>query len=162
LTVTATTSASIPTATPKPQPDTLLPAPTLQGPEDGFVFEGSDAQITLEWTPVKPSLADDEFYLIAIDFKPKPELSEQEGEVVWTDYVWRKQTNWSANECKYLLDNSVDGVFSWSVKLILSQAVDDNGVPQGPALSEASEERNFVWRETKPGGGPGPKPTVSK
>jgi hypothetical protein len=134
------------------QPGSLLPAPTLLGPEDGHEFEGSDAQITLEWSAVKDSLAENELYLITIHYKPEPSISNQEGEVVWTDYASTRGTNWSANEHRYLLDNSADGRFSWSVTLILGQTEDLNGVPQGPALSETSQERTFVWIGATSGG----------
>jgi hypothetical protein len=159
-TETATIPALQSTETSVSQPGSLLPAPTLLGPEDGHEFEGSDAQITLEWSAVKDSLAENEFYLIAIDHKPKPSISNQEGEVVWTDYAWTKGTNWSANEHGYLLDNSADGLFSWSVTLLSGRTIDANGVPQGPAVSEASEKRTFVWVGIGPddGNGPGEKP----
>ena len=106
---------------------------------------------------MKDSLADNEFYLIAIDYKP----TNTEGEVFWRDLASTKGTNWLANEHKYLLDQSADGLFSWSVTLILGQTVDSNDVPQGPALSQASEERAFVWVGATPGdknGGKGPVP----
>ncbi|MBI1879395.1 MAG: phosphotransferase, partial [Chloroflexi bacterium] len=74
-----------PTSSPTPLPPTepLLPAPTLLGPEDGATFAGDQAQITLSWSAVKPTLAADELYLIVIHFHSQGQI--------WTDYGWTQQ-----------------------------------------------------------------------
>jgi hypothetical protein len=109
------------------------------------VFEDVNAQVRLEWSPVKDSLAADELYLVALAY-------QHQGQI-WVDYAWTQQTNWLVNEHGYLLDLADNGAFTWSLKLIHQTGTQDNGVPEGVDLSQSSEERIFVWRRPGPGGG---------
>jgi serine/threonine-protein kinase len=143
LVVTATPTQA-PRATRVPEPAALLPAPTLLEPEEGTAFEDVNAQVLLEWSPVKPSLAPDEYYFITIPYRHQGQL--------WTDFAWTQQTSWPLREHEYLLDMSDDGTFRWSVVLMRQTGTGDNGVPQGIPLSQSSQERSLVWRRPSPGG----------
>ncbi|MCB0158474.1 MAG: hypothetical protein KDD83_10130, partial [Caldilineaceae bacterium] len=128
-------------------------APTILSPQDGSAFD-QNAIILLEWTPVKPQLADDELYMITIHF----EHTDQ----IWTDKAWTRNTSWHLNEHKYLLDVATGTRFEWSVKLIRQTGEDGSGVPIGDALSPSSATRVFYWARTTSGGsssgGGGPYP----
>jgi hypothetical protein len=99
----------------------------------------------LKWSQVKPSLDPDDYYFITIPYKHQSQI--------WTDYAWTQQTSWSVEEHNYLLDLSDDGVFSWSVVLMRQTGTAANGVPEGFALSQPSEERILLWRRPSSGGG---------
>ncbi len=152
------TSTSTPTSTPTLRPP-LLPAPTLLEPNNEVIFGNRDAQITLRWSPVKPTLAPDEQYLIVIPYKPKAAVDE-----IWYDYTCTKQTSWSVADHAWLLDASLDGQFSWSVTLIrltLANSEDcqvniqDKAVLEDITISQTSEERIFGWRAAFPSGSSG-------
>lgn len=133
--------------TPSSQTDELLPAPAPVAPDDGMVFSNlvDAAQVVLKWETVKPSLSQDELYLISIDFNYQGQ--------VYTDYAWTQQANWSLGEHSYLGTLSDDGLFKWSVILIRQTGANKDGVPQGDALSQRSQQRSFVWQPPSSGGG---------
>jgi hypothetical protein len=73
---------------------------------------------------------------------------------VWYDETpWLKDTRWLASDHDYLLDFSVDGVFTWSVQ-VLRNPVYEGGKPTGTPLSPMSAQRTFVWKR---GGGGTPE-----
>ena len=121
-------------------------APTILSPLDGSAFD-QNAIVLLEWTPVKPQLADDELYMITIHF----EHTDQ----IWTDKAWTRNTSWHLNEHRYLLDVATGSRFEWSVQLIRQTGEDESGVPTGDALSPSSAARVFYWARTTSGGSSG-------
>lgn len=129
-------SRSMPaTATPTLTP--LLEASQLQTPPDGETF-GFPNTPHLRWQGIKSPLAEDELYLVTIKFKHFGEI--------WTDYAWSTSPHWHVGEHEYLLTLSDDGRFEWSVQLIRQTSTNNDGVPQGPALSQHSQTRVFYWR----------------
>jgi len=153
----------VPTAAPRPTtaPTTapaatlarLLPAPVLDDPPHEASFSGTIADIQLAWRNVKPTLANDEYYLVTIDYK-------HDGQV-WTDYVWTKQTRWAVKEHLYLLDLANDGRFTWTVRLMRAASVPGDGKPTGAEvpLSATSEPRVFVWKRSPEKTVPYPPPS---
>lgn len=115
----------------------LLLAPEVIEPLENTSFN-DPAGVVLRWSAVKPTLADNEYYLISIDFRHKGQL--------WTDVAYTKQTSWPLSEHKYLFDLSDNGEFDWSVQLIQEVERNEEGIPAGPALSFSSVQRKLYWR----------------
>jgi len=147
-----------------PTPIALLVAPELLEPDDNHSFSYSDIPV-LKWShPDKQTLEPNEYYLIIIPYKPK----NKPPETVWYDFVCTITTSWSLAEHKWLLDESNDGQFSWSVTLIrLAKTTEDKGcnlnienVPEDIALSLTSEKRWFTWKPKSKDSGNGDSGTT--
>ncbi|MCG3206477.1 MAG: hypothetical protein FOGNACKC_00076 [Anaerolineae bacterium] len=109
-------------------------------PADGAVFTdmSGDIQIELKWSPVKPKLANNEYYVVTLQY-------QQFGQT-WTDRAETKNTNWLVNEHSYLRGMADDGLFYWSVTLAQQTGTDANGVAIETPLSEPGPAWAFVWQ----------------
>jgi hypothetical protein len=126
------TRASTPVPTPAPA---LLPAPELRAPADGSQFRGSEATITLEWTPV-PGLSADDYYVVVSDF---PHDSD-----IWNDYQWTKEPNLVVPA--YLYDNLTGSrAVQWRVVVMRLTGQREDGQKQGYEISSPSQVRSYVW-----------------
>jgi hypothetical protein len=102
----------------------LLPAVELTGPEIGTRFFGTGEPIILKWKPAK-ELAQDEYYLVSIDFNYAEGNSRM-------DYVTR-ETQFVLPEELYRTPNC--GVFNWQVTLIKQTNTTSAGQPEGVPIS---------------------------
>jgi hypothetical protein len=102
----------------------LLPAVELTGPEIGTRFFGTDEPIILKWKPVK-ELAQDEYYLVSVDFNYAETNSRM-------DYVTR-ETQFVLPEELYRIPNC--SVFNWQVTLMKQTNTTPDGQPEGIPIS---------------------------
>jgi len=109
-------------------------------PADGAVFTdmSGDTQIELKWSPVKPKLAANEYYVIILQYQHKGQT--------WTDLAESRTTSWLVNEHSYLRGMADDGLFYWSVTLVQQTGTDTNGVAIETPLSAAGPIQAFVWQ----------------
>lgn len=109
-------------------------------PADGAVFTdmSGDIQIELKWSPVKPKLAANEYYVIILQYQHKGQT--------WTDLAESRTTSWLVNEHSYLRGMADDGLFYWSVTLVKQTGTDANGVAIETPLSAAGPIQAFVWQ----------------
>lgn len=114
-------------------------------PADGAVFTdmSGDTRIELKWSPVKPKLAANEYYVIILQYQHKGQT--------WTDLAESRTTSWLVNEHSYLRGMADDGLFYWSVTLVRQTGADANGVAVETPLSASSPTRAFVWHTTQAG-----------
>jgi hypothetical protein len=145
---TAVPTTAVPTQTPKPTvTSTPLPIPELLSPEDGQRFSAND-EIVLRWQSAV-ALPEDGYYAVTVSFT---HLGES-----WYDEIpWLQTTNWTLSDHDYLVDLSDDGVFLWSVQVMLRTESDASGKPDGIAISPSSETRSLIWQRA--GGTPPPPP----
>lgn len=109
-------------------------------PADGMVFNDASGttEILLTWSPVKPELADNEYYVATLQYK---QLGQTE-----TDRAETKNTSWLVNEHSYLRGLADDGLFYWSVTLVRQTGTDASGAPVEELLSQAGPVWAFVWQ----------------
>lgn len=114
-------------------------------PADGAVFTdmSGDTRIELKWSPVKPKLAANEYYVIILQYQHKGQT--------WTDLAESRTTSWLVNEHSYLRGMADDGLFYWSVTLVRQTGTDANGVAVETPLSASGPTRAFVWHTTQAG-----------
>lgn len=113
-------------------------APNLKFPPENFAFRGNKDIPTLEW--LSPAiLKPGEFYVVHLESGPAgsrkvyPALPVQQG------------TSIKLDPTKHYAGANPNGtVYSWYI-VILSGAVNAQGVPQGIAVSPLSTTRTFVW-----------------
>jgi hypothetical protein len=129
----------------------------MLAPADGQVFSEWD-EIVLRWQPVG-QLPLDGYYVATVAYSHLGDT--------WHDEVpWTKETNWRLSEHSYLLDLSDDGLYRWSVQVMLQTGVDGDGNPIGEPLSGPSDEWTLTWTRSwdgdggtkPPSSGPGPAP----
>jgi hypothetical protein len=148
--VTATaraTSVATPAPTATQQPTRVgvqYPAPVLASPADGQLFTARDP-IPLAWQPVG-QLGPDDYYVTTVSYR-------HFGEIWYDETPWTKETRWTLSEHRYLLDLSDNGQFRWAVQVMHRTGIDDEGRPQGIAVSPSSEVRTLIWEA--PTGGDG-------
>jgi len=112
----------------------LLPKPTLVSPELGARFTGLEQPIILKWEPLK-ELAEDEYYQVTIDYN-------YEEDNIPVKYTTR-DTDFTLPEALYRQPNC--SAFNWRVTLIQQTGVDEDGNPQGKALSYESLYWYVLW-----------------
>lgn len=113
-------------------------APNLKFPPENYAFRGNKDIPTLEW--LSPAiLKPGEFYVVHLESGPAgsrkvyPALPVQQG------------TSIKLDPTKHYAGANPNGtVYSWYI-VILSGAVNAQGVPQGIAVSPLSTTRTFVW-----------------
>jgi hypothetical protein len=127
-------------------------APKLVSPFDGQVFSERD-KITLSWQPVA-QLAPNEYYVPTVAYL-------RLGETWYDETPWINQpslTRWDLSDHRYLLDLSDDGQFRWAVRVMRRTGINEEGRPEGVAVSPLSEVRTFIWKAPTEGGGGGTPP----
>lgn len=154
-TPTATPRPSPPTPTPEPAPvGVQFPAPVLVSPGGGRVYSDRDT-ITLTWQPVG-QLAPNEYYVPTVAFSPVADPSQ----TWYDDTPWIKETSWTLSEHRYLLTVSSNGEFRWAVQVMRRTGIDNDGKPDGIAISPMSEVRTLIWKPGSGGGGAQNTPVV--
>jgi hypothetical protein len=112
-------------------PEPLLtkqwPGPELLGPPLGALFQGLDRPIVLRWKPLK-ELATDEYYEISVDYNYKE--ANPQFKFTTRDTQFRLPTT--------LYQEPNCGVFNWQVTLKRQTGADEDGRPQGEAISYGS------------------------
>ena len=119
---------------PQPLPR-FLPPPELVSPQLGTRFLGTDQPITLVWKPVK-ELAEDEYYLVSIDYN-------YEDTNLVLEYTTR-ETQFTLPEALYRLPNC--GVFNWQITLMQQTGVSKDGELEGEPISFRSLYWYIEWR----------------
>ena len=109
----------------------LLAAPTLLGPADGEQFDGADAVIVLEWTPME-GLAPDDHYVVHITHR------------LGLDSQWTKETTLQPPSYLYDLGKD-DRHYEWYVVVMRLTGERADGVKEGYATGKPSETRSFIW-----------------
>jgi hypothetical protein len=109
--------------TPEPLLD-LLPPVELLSPEVGTRFLGIAEPIVLKWKPAK-ELAEDEYYLVSVDFNYRETNTRR-------DYATR-ETQLVLPEELYRTENC--GVFNWQVTLMKQTGTTPDGQPEGKPIS---------------------------
>jgi hypothetical protein len=102
----------------------LLPPVELLSPEIGTRFLGTAVPIVLKWKPTK-ELAEDEYYLVSIDFNYRETNTRR-------DYATR-ETQLVLPEELYRTANC--GIFNWQVTLIKQTGTTPDGQPEGKPIS---------------------------
>lgn len=108
---------------PEPLPK-LEPAPELLSPPLGAIFQGLDQPIILQWKPLK-EMAPDEYYEVDVDYN----YDEGNPSVTFTT----RQTQLTLPETLYRAPNC--RVFNWRVTLKRQTGINEDGQPQGEAIS---------------------------
>lgn len=133
----ATSEPPAPTDTPDAS-DLIYPPPALLAPPNGRPVSWQSTVI-LEWSSVG-DLAEDEFYHLHLERRPKTE-----GEDWYGDYVYTKSTS-------YLVDFLVpfhlpadhgQAIVYWWVRVVRKTGEDENGKPTGVDIGLHSEERTL-------------------
>jgi hypothetical protein len=112
---------------PEPLMTKQWPGPELLDPPLGALFQGLDRPVVLRWKPLK-ELAPDEYYEISIDYNYK----EANPQFKFTT----RETQFTLPTVLYQIPNC--GVFNWQVTLKRQTGTDDDGQPQGEAISYGS------------------------
>jgi hypothetical protein len=119
---------------PQPLPR-LLPPPELVSPKLGTRILGTSQPILLVWKPVK-ELAEDEYYLVSIDY------NYVEANLV-VEYTTR-ETQFTLPDSLYHLPNC--GVFNWQITLMQQTGVREDGRLKGEPISFRSLYWYIEWR----------------
>ncbi len=152
------TPPGVPTFTPQPSPANWVapPAPPLIVPADGFVFEGQQAQVILEWRSVG-SLPEDVFYVVSIK-------KWVDGKYIGESLNWTKSNRIRLDSSFYtafkdgpqrlanaapLLAGAVDQ-FEWSVAIYRLTLIKPDGSIEGVPLSQPTSSRRFTWGPALP------------
>ncbi len=106
----------------------------LLSPPLGALFQGLDQPIVLRWKPLK-ELAPDEYYEISVDSNYK----EANPQFKFTT----RDTQFTLPTTLYQEPNC--GVFNWQVTLKRQTGTDEDGLPQGEAISYGSLYRYVRW-----------------
>jgi uncharacterized protein YraI len=122
------------TAVAPPHPAGVLGAPSPVAPEDNATFHSPE--IMLEWSPVKELLAEDEYYLVAIQFRRRGDML--------TDYVATKESRWQIGNHGNVIYSSDDGRYEWSVQLVRMKEAAADGVSPVSVLSAPSASRKVA------------------
>ncbi len=118
---------------PAPLEDLLAPVELLS-PDLGATFFGADQPIVLTWEPAK-DLADDEYYLVQIDFDYVETTNHR-------SYITR-DTQFTLPESLYSTPNC--SAFNWQVTLMKQTGTDPEGQPAGVALTFPSLYWYVLW-----------------
>lgn len=136
--LTAIPTTAVPTPSPTPTvTGTPLPVPKLLSPEDGQRFSAND-KVVLRWQ-AGVALPTDGYYAVTVSFTHL-------GETWYDEIPWLETTNWTLSDHDYLVDLSDDGVFLWSVQVMLRTESDSNGKPSGVPISPSSETWSLIWQ----------------
>jgi hypothetical protein len=119
---------------PQPLPR-LLPPPELVSPELGTRVLGTSQPILLVWKPIK-ELAEDEYYLVSVDY------NYVEANFV-VEYTTR-ETQFTLPDSLYRLPNC--GVFNWQITLMQQTGVGQDGQWEGKPISFRSLYWYIEWR----------------
>jgi tetratricopeptide (TPR) repeat protein len=126
--------------TPTPVPDVVVmkyPAPELFMPEDGTLFtSGEFTEIVLQWFSVG-ELSEDEFYNVTVMRKVGGEPRYWGAGL--TETQWQVPTRAGYGKAD-------DDMFWWWVVVKKAVTTTEDGKPDGPEISPASEWRTFTWR----------------
>ena len=114
----------------------LLAASILLGPADGAQFQGNDATITLQWTPVE-GLGPDNYYVVHITHR------------LGVDTQWTKETTLQPPAYLYDLGKD-DRRYEWYVVVKRLTGQRPDGVKEGPEIGEPGETRTFIWHRSEP------------
>ncbi len=143
------TRRGAPTATPQPITLTMslfftptpaaYAAPQPLAPENGAVFKGADAKITLEWQPVTSAgLSESEWYMISLAYTGRDgKPAEQIG--------WSREPRWTVNKEWWNQAAPTARTFQWQVTATRIEGVDPFASPSRIPISPPSASRLFVW-----------------
>jgi hypothetical protein len=135
---TAIPTTAVPTQTPRPTvTSTPFPVPKLLSPEDGQRFS-ANAEIVLRWQSAVV-LPTNGYYAVTVSFT-------HFGETWYDEIPWLQTTSWTLSSHDYLVDLSDDGVFLWSVQVMLRTESDAEGKPVGIPISPSSETWSLIWQ----------------
>jgi hypothetical protein len=128
---------------PTSTPDTAnlkYPPPALLEPPDGIVISWGST-VTLEWSSVG-KLAEDEYYHVHLERRPKTA-----GEQWYGDYVYTKDTDYLADRAFLapfrLQPDQGQAIVYWWVRVVRETGEDEAGKPVGVDIGAYSEERTF-------------------
>jgi hypothetical protein len=119
----------------------------LLSPKDGQRFSEND-EIVLRWEAVG-GIPTDGYYAVTVSFTHL-------GETWYDEVPWLQTTNWTLSSHDYLAGLSDDGVFLWSVQVMLRTESDAEGKPGGVPISPSSETWSLIWQSAE--GTPLPPP----
>jgi hypothetical protein len=143
----AAATAAPPTATTLPEPaDFRYPPPVLLDPPNNRPVSWKST-VLLKWSSVG-ELADDEYYHLHLERRPKTEAEQWYG-----DYVYTKDTEFLVEGAFlapfHLPADQGYGIVYWWVRVVRQTGTDSGGKPLGVDVSSFSEERTFIT-EPKP------------
>ena len=135
----ATSVPPTPTKTPDAS-DLIYPPPALLDPPNGRPVSWQSTVI-LEWSSVG-DLAEDEYYHLHLERRPKTE-----GEEWYGDYVYTKDTSYLAGR-DFLAPfhqpaDRGEAIVYWWVRVVHKTGEDENGKPTGVDIGAHSEERTL-------------------
>ncbi len=115
------------------------PAPQPLAPENGAVFKGADAKITLEWQPVtRAGLTESEWYMISLQYTGRDgKPAEQVG--------WSREARWTVSQEWWNEAFPNARTFQWQVTATRIEGVDPFASPSRIPISPPSSARTFVW-----------------
>ncbi len=152
------TPPSVPTLTPLPSPATWVapPAPPLIVPADGFVFNGPQSEVVLEWRSVG-TMPEDVFYVVSIK-------KWVDGKYIGESLNWTKSNRIRLDSSFYTalhdgpgrlanaapLSAGAVNQFEWSVAIYRLTLVKPDGSIEGIPLSQPNSSRRFTWGPALP------------
>lgn len=135
----ATAQPPTPTSTPNAANLKYPPPAPLEPPNEIVISWGSTA--TLEWSPVG-KLAEDEYYHLHLERRPKTE-----GERWYGDYIYTKDTSYLADRTFLapfrLQPDQGQALVYWWVRVVRKTGEDENGKPVGVDIGAYSKERTL-------------------
>jgi hypothetical protein len=135
----ATAQPSTPTNTPNAA-NLKYPPPALLDPPNEIVVSWGST-VTMKWSSVG-KLADDEYYHVHLERRPKAEW-----ESWWGDYIYTKDTSYLA-ERSFLLPFRLQpgqgqAIVYWWVRVVRKTGEDEDGKPVGVDIGAYSEQRTL-------------------
>ncbi len=114
-------------------------APQVMAPENGAVFNGADAKITLEWQPVTSAgLSESEWYMISLTYTGRDSKpAEQVG--------WSREPRWTVSKEWWSQAAPNARTFQWQVTATRIEGVDPFSSPSRTPISPPSSSRIFIW-----------------
>ncbi len=127
------------TPTPPGPTPTMYPAVQVIAPKEGAIFQGADADITLEWQGVVPvGLRVDEWYMVSVMFS-----SRDSGTT--TRIGWSRETRWRIPEGWWNDIATGARLIKWSVAVVRIEGIDPFASSVRIPASPASAWRSLIW-----------------
>lgn len=149
LVPTASSATTTPTrrgaraATPIPASPTNVPnyytVPQLTTPLNMLIYNGSDAQVNLEWQAVSATgLRENEWYAITVSY------TARDGKPV-TQTRWTKEIHWTVPNTWWSDAAGDVRAFKWHVGVVRIEGIDPISSPSRVPVSPTSATRTFIW-----------------